>query len=466
MNSMKYLKWGQNNTGFMKNERLNILVNKEIKNGPIVYWMQRDQRVNDNWALIHAQDLALKNNVKLIVVFCLVPTFLQATFRQYDFMLKGLEEVEENLNKKNIQFVLLTGNPPDEILSFIKKINAGALVTDFNPLKITQSWKDQVREKIEIPFYEIDAHNIVPCRSASGKLEFAAYTIRPKINRLLSDYLDDFPPVKKMRDSNFIFSDINWTGLRKNLIINFDVAPVDWIKPGEKEASKVLKNFLTNKLKNYNEDRNDPGKNALSNLSPYLHFGQISAQRIALEAQPFIEYPESQKSFLEELIIRRELSDNFCFYNNNYDSIDGIPDWAKKTLNEHRHDKREYIYSLDQFEKAETHDVLWNAAQIEMTTTGKMHGFMRMYWAKKILEWTPSPEIALSTALYLNDKYELDGRDPNGYTGCAWSIGGVHDRAWTERTVFGKIRFMNFNGCKRKFDVNYYINKFTPSKNE
>lgn len=444
----------------MKKERINIIADKDSKEGTIVYWMQRDQRVNDNWALIHAQNLAVKSGSNLIVVFCLVPSFLDATFRQYDFMLKGLLEVEEKLNKKNISFVLLKGNPPDEILRFITKINAGVLVTDFNPIRIVQTWKKQVAEKINILFHEVDAHNIVPCRIASNKLEFAAYTIRPKINNLLEEFLDTFPPLKKMPEKNFEISKINWQDIRKSLKINFDVKPVDWLKPGEKEASKVLRNFLANRLINFNEYRNDPNKDALSNLSPYLHFGQISAQRIALEALPFIEHAESQKSFLEELIIRRELSDNFCFYNKNYDSFEGFPDWAKKTLNEHRNDKREFIYSIQQFEEAKTHDDLWNAAQIEMTTTGKMHGFMRMYWAKKILEWSASPEDALKTAIYLNDKYELDGRDPNGYVGCAWSIGGVHDRAWGERAVFGKIRYMNYNGCKRKFDVNSYIRKF------
>jgi deoxyribodipyrimidine photo-lyase len=197
-----------------------------------------------------------------------------------------------------------------------------------------------------------------------------------------------------------------------------------------------------------------------SNLSPYLHFGQISAQRIALETYKRKHNIETKDAFLEELIVRRELSDNFCFYNKNYDSFDGFPEWAKKTLNEHRKDKREFTYNLEQFEKAKTHDDLWNAAQIEMVKTGKMHGYMRMYWAKKILEWTETPEEALEFSIYLNDKYELDGRDPNGYTGCAWSIGGVHDRAWTERPVFGKIRYMNYNGAKRKFDVKRYIQKY------
>ncbi|MBN2520958.1 MAG: hypothetical protein JXB17_10665 [Bacteroidales bacterium] len=172
------------------------------------------------------------------------------------------------------------------------------------------------------------------------------------------------------------------------------------------------------------------------------------------------EKTENTEAFLEELIVRKELSDNYCYYNVNYDSYEGFPEWAKQTLKIHRYDEREYVYELIDFESANTHDDLWNAAQIELIETGKIHGYMRMYWAKKILEWTKSPEKALKTAIYLNDKYAMDGRDPNGYTGCAWAIGGVHDRAWSERPVFGKIRYMNCNGAKRKFDVEEYISKY------
>ncbi|MCB0732845.1 MAG: deoxyribodipyrimidine photolyase, partial [Ignavibacteriae bacterium] len=253
---------------------------------------------------------------------------------------------------------------------------------------------------------------------------------------------------------------INWENIYKILEIDNKVKPVEDFVPGENSAEKILKNFIENKLNNYSEARNDPNKNALSNISPYLHFGQISAQRIALILNNFDGNDESIKSFLEELIVRRELSDNFCYYNKNYDNFDGFHDWAKQSLNEHRNDKREYIYNLEEFEQAKTHDELWNSAQLEMVKTGKMHGYMRMYWAKKILEWTKTPEEALEIGIYLNDKYELDGRDPNGYVGLAWSIGGVHDRAWTERPVYGKIRYMNYNGCKRKFDVKSYIQKF------
>ena len=206
--------------------------------------------------------------------------------------------------------------------------------------------------------------------------------------------------------------------------------------------------------------RNDPNLNKLSNLSPHFHFGHISTQRVAYEIKKLDQFEVDKEAFLEEMIVRRELAENFCEYENNYDFFEGFHPWAQKTLNEHRSDEREYIYSSDEFEESKTHDPLWNAAQNQMKYHGKMHGFMRMYWAKKILEWSDSPEKALQIAINLNDKYELDGRDPNGYTGIAWSIGGIHDRAWFERPVFGKIRYMNYNGCKRKFNVDNYIKQY------
>lgn len=444
----------------MKEARIRLLQNGKESNGPVIYWMSRDQRVHDNWAMIYAQKLAIEKKKPLAVVFNLVPDFLEATIRQYGFMLKGLQEVESELGRYNIPFFLLKGDPKKEIPKFIDENKASALVSDFDPLRIKRIWKKEVAKKIEIPFYEVDAHNITPCLTVSNKLEFAAYTIRPKIHKLLPEFLDDYPGLKKMQKADSLTLDrINWNKVIESLKINREVKEVDWIKPGESAATKAFKDFLENRLERYAEDRNDPNKNALSNLSPYLHFGQISAQRVALTVQQFYQKNLSTEAFLEELIVRRELSDNFCYFNQKYDSFDGFHDWAKVTLNRHRKDKREFVYSLEEFEKANTHEDLWNAAQRELIITGKMHGYMRMYWAKKILEWSESPEEALRIAIYLNDKYELDGRDPNGYVGCAWSIGGVHDRAWTERPVYGKIRYMNRNGAARKFDVYSYVKR-------
>lgn len=441
-------------------KRVRLLQKGEIVKGTVFYWMSRDQRVYDNWALLFAQQIAKERNENFAVVFNLVPNFLEATIRQFDFVLKGMRETEEKLLSLNIPFYLLLGNPAENIPEFLKEKNGSILISEFDPLKIKRIWKRDVAKKIKIPFYEVDAHNVVPSLYVSQKEEFAAYTIRPKIHKLLNEFLEEFPKItgnKKLNDSSYKKSD--WDKARKSLQINFNIKEVDWIKPGEEAAHDLLQDFLNNKLVRYDEDRNNPTLNGQSNISPYLHFGQISAQRVALETKKLGE-SKSADAFLEELIIRKELADNFCYFNSNYDNFNGFKDWAKNTLNAHRKDKREFIYSLEEFENAITHEELWNAAQKELIITGKMHGYMRMYWAKKILEWSETPEEAMKTAVYLNDKYELDGRDPNGYTGCAWSIGGVHDRAWFERNIFGKIRYMNYNGAKKKFDTDFYINKF------
>lgn len=428
--------------------------------GPVIYWMQRDQRANDNWALLYAQELAIKQKVPLAVVFCLAPSFNNANYRHYAFMLKGLQKTEKELDKYNIPFILLRGDSVKEIPAFVKEVSAGILVTDFNPIKNVMQWKEGVKNNIIIPFFEVDAHNIVPCRKASGKLEFAAYTIRPKINRLLDEFLEEFPPLQKNKNAQLKIKN-NWTAILNADLFDRSVGEVNRFKPGENEAVKVLQKFISYKFAGYAGNRNNPVLDASSNLSPYFHFGQLAPQRAALAVQRLTDDTAAQKSFLEELIIRRELADNFCLYNPDYDSFNGFHVWAKESLNKHRKDKREYVYTVKEFENAVTHDELWNAAQLEMVITGKMHGYLRMYWAKKILEWSKSPEDALKIAIYLNDKYELDGRDPNGYAGIAWSVGGVHDRAWGERSIFGKIRYMNYNGCRRKFDVDLYIDKIS-----
>lgn len=414
--------------------------------------------MGDNWALLYAGEFARIRKVPLAVVFTLSPRFLDATLRQYDFMLRGLMEVEQGLARYKIPFFLLSGSPVHEISSFVKKNGVGTLVTDFSPLRNHLEWKTGVAKHLQIPFHEVDAHNIVPCRVVSDKREYAAATIRPKIHRLLDTFLDQFPRVTRNRfkwKGNVKPTD--WKRVRKGLKIDTTVKPVDWLTPGEKGAHEILERFIVQKLGRYGIGRNDPSDPVQSDLSPYLHFGQISAQRVALEVMRHSPPGKAQDAFIEELVVRKELSDNFCLHTQDYDSVSAFPSWAMKTLDEHRSDKREHTYSRVQFERAATHDPLWNAAQLEMVRTGKMHGYMRMYWAKKILEWTASPEQAMRIAIYLNDKYEMDGRDPNGYTGIAWSIGGVHDRAWGERPIFGKVRYMSHDGCKRKFDIEKYI---------
>jgi deoxyribodipyrimidine photo-lyase len=444
----------------MKQERARILKEGERTKGPIIYWMSRDQRARDNWALLYAQETALRSKEALGVVFSLVPEFLGAGIRQYEFMLRGLQETEEFLREKQIPFFLIQGTPDIVLPEFVRNRRISAFVTDFDPLRIKKDWKTKITQLIDIPFVEVDAHNIIPCWHASPKQEFAAYTFRPKVKRMLHEFLEPFPSLKKHPipwQAKIPLTD--WGNARKNLKVNREVKEIDWIKSGEQAGKRILSRFIKQKLSNYDIGRNDPNSDAQSHLSPYLHFGQISAQRIALEVQKASIPDQNRDAFLEELIVRRELADNYCHYNENYDNFLGFPDWAKKSLDKQRKDKREYIYSYEELEQARTHDVLWNAAQNQMVKTGKMHGYMRMYWAKKILEWTRSPEQAQMAAIDLNDKYELDGRDPNGYTGIAWSIGGVHDRAWFNRAIFGKIRYMSAKGAQSKFDVKGYISK-------
>jgi deoxyribodipyrimidine photo-lyase len=473
--------------------------------GPVVYWMQRDQRVDDNWALIYAQEQAVAVNQPLFVVFCLAPGFLGATIRQYGFMLKGLAEVEKRLKMLGLPFVLLRGDPVESLPFFLHVTMAGMLVTDFNPVKPVMQWKEQLTRVVKVAFHEVDAHNIVPCRYISTKQEYAAFTLRKKVSHHLDRFLTGFPGLLPQPGFrwNTPYTDIEWykailwpknvvgpdgsipvaewldvvqpeqgvetrTGDTKRndwleitewLKVDSSVAEVDWLAPGEMSARDGLRNFVELRLERYATDRNFPDKPGQSDLSPWLHFGQISAQRVALEVRNSGADAASVGAYLEELIVRRELADNFCLHTENYDSFVAFQPWARATLDKHRSDRRDFFYTVEQFENGETHDDLWNAAQREMTSTGKMHGFMRMYWAKKILEWTASPEEAMAIAIYLNDKYELDGRDPNGYAGIAWAIGGTHDRPWGERPVFGMIRFMNYQGCKRKFDVKAYVGK-------
>ncbi|XP_063772600.1 deoxyribodipyrimidine photo-lyase-like isoform X2 [Pseudophryne corroboree] len=432
----------------------------------IVYWMSRDQRVEDNWAFLYAQRLALKQKLPLHVVFCLVPKFLDATIRHYGFMLKGLREVAEDCKELNIPLHLLIGYAKDVLPNFVTEHSIGGVVTDFAPLRVPMQWVADVCERLpkDVPLVQVDAHNIVPCWVASNKQEYGARTIRRKIHDQLSSFLTEFPPIIKHPYSSKLKAEpIDWDQCYASLEVDRTVLEVEWAKPGSTAGINMLQTFISGQLKFFNADRNNPNQRALSNLSPWFHFGQLSVQRAILEVQKYrTKFKESVDSFVEEAVVRRELADNFCYYNKNYDKVEGAYDWAKNTLKDHAKDKRTHYYTLKELESGKTHDPLWNAAQLQMVHEGKMHGFLRMYWAKKILEWTSSPEEALHFAIYLNDRFELDGRDPNGYVGCMWSICGIHDQGWAERAVFGKIRFMNYQGCKRKFDVAQFERRYHP----
>lgn len=416
-----------------------------------MYWMGRDMRVADNWALLAAADLASRHKTQLTVLYVLPPTFIGATWRHYDFLLKGLEEVEANLRARGIAFQLELGLPNEVVPRVVAK--AGAVICDTNPLRLVEYWKQKIADDLHIPMYEVDAHNVVPWWVASDKAEFGAYTIRPKLMKLLPTYLTELPEIPEVKST--LLPKVDWQDVRQNVTADTEVAPVAHV-PGEAAGLQALQAFFK-RLDSYDVDRNNPSVDGQSGLSPWLHMGHLSAQRVLLELAKVPGSDTSKDAFRNELLVWRELAENFCAYTSAYDSFDGARDWAKVSLNEHRVDAREATYTYEQFAAGATHDDLWNAAQHQMVRTGKMHGYLRMYWAKQILAWAASPEEALQIANQLNDRYSIDGNDPNGYAGTAWSILGTHDRPWFERPVFGKIRYMNRNGCARRFDVEAYI---------
>jgi deoxyribodipyrimidine photo-lyase len=228
-----------------------------------------------------------------------------------------------------------------------------------------------------------------------------------------------------------------------------------------------LQDFIDDgtRLAEFSKTRNDPNGNSQSHLAPWCHFGQISVQRCVLEVSKYANvHPSGVDLWRDVSITWRELSDNFCYYNPDYDNINAAPQWARETLQKHLKDKRSQLYTLKQLDDADTYDSLWNASQIQMRLEGWMHGYVRMYWAKKILEWTETPEQALEFTIYLNDRYSLDGREPAGYFGIQWSITGLYDGPFDERPVHGTVRGMTANS--RKFDLDLYVSRFLKRKNE
>ena len=469
-------------------ERVRLLKRGEGQEGNyLLYWMQASARTEYNHALEYAVYLANQESLPLLVAFAVTDEFPEANLRHYWFMIQGVREVAKNLEERGIPFLALNGYPPAAAAYLAG--SARAVILDRGYLGIQRRWREELAQAIPAPVYQVESDVVVPVEVVSDKEEYTAATLRPKINRHLHRFLKPIETVelkKETRREN--------TGLLKKVPelpgklffggesrhiekldlatldspsrlmaalpgIDQSVKPLDWIRGGTTAARETVYRFLDEQLDNYDAARNDPAQEGQSGLSPYLHFGQISPVYVALQAQE--RGGAGVGAFLEELIVRRELSMNYCHYNDRYDSYDSLPEWARKTLSEHISDPRPYSYDLEILEQGSTDDPYWNAAQLQMVKAGKMHGYMRMYWGKKILEWTSSPREGFRIALYLNNKYELDGRDPNGYAGVAWCF-GKHDRGWPERPVFGKVRYMNANGLRRKFkQIDQYVQRWT-----
>ena len=390
--------------------------NPPVKYGNIIYLCEREIRTKDNFALQFALKKSREMNLPLKIIH---PKIDYEYFPKQKFMDKQIAQVQKTFQKLNIDFEIIDKTP----FEFVKKLNPALLIIDFNPI-LKRNWLKKADYKI----IEIDGHNIIPAKYISDKQEYSAATLRRKIYHNIHPFLTEF----------------------KNLT-------------NEKvEADYVLEDFTKNRLPYYAELKNNPSKNVLSGLSKYLNLGFISTQRVALNVIKSDVSIENKEAFLEELVIRKELADNFCLYAKNFKDFSGIPNWAKISLENHKYDIRAYIYSLRELENAQTHDKLWNAAQIQLKKEGRIHGYLRMYWAKKIMEWTNSPEEALKIAIYLNDKYGFDAPSANGYVGILWALGGLHDRAFKNYPVTGKIRRMTYESIKRKYKLLNYITSQTP----
>jgi len=433
-----------------------------VRNGDyVLYWMQSSQRAEQNHALEYAVQRANEMGQRLLVVFGLTDDYPEANLRHYTFMLEGLKDAQDSLKERGIKMVVRKGSPDGVAIEAGK--NASLIVTDRGYMRPQKRWREKVAREVGCLVRQVESDVVVPVELASGKQEHAARTLRPRIGEYLEDFLVALTPTKvekqstNMQANGLDLSDIH--GVLDGMDLDRSVGALSHLYTGgTSEAKKLFRRFLKNSFDGYVEHRNQPQTDDVSHMSKYLHFGHISPIWLALEARRSKTRKDNIESFVEELVVRRELSMNFVFYNADYDSFSNLPGWAKETLREHEDDERENVYTTEQLENAQTHDEYWNAAMREMVYTGYMHNYMRMYWGKKILEWSNTPEHAYRTTLYLNNKYFLDGRDPNSFANVAW-VFGQHDRGWTERQVFGKVRYMSAGGLERKTKPEQYIEK-------
>jgi deoxyribodipyrimidine photo-lyase len=442
--------------------RIRILNDKPASKGGgfVLYWMQQAQRVESNQALAHAIELANQLSLPVLVGFGLMDNYPEATERHYAFMLEGLADVSRRLKSIGVGFTVLHAVPRDAAIRLAK--DASVVVVDRAYLRHLTHWRAEVADAIACQLIEVETETVVPVDVATDKSEIGARTLRPRIHRNWATYLVESAlapvrhPMKKSPTGDFDIEQTDQTLARLQFIRDVKRSAV--FIGGQTQALKRLDAFINAKLNGYADGRNEPAGDQTSLISPYLQYGHISPITLALAAKQSKAPDPDRDSFIEELIVRRELAHNYCQFNPRYDSYDALPNWAKASLAKHETDSREHLYSRQELEAAKTHDPYWNAAMKEAVLTGYMHNYMRMYWGKKILEWSKTPREAFDTTLYLNNRFFLDGLNVNSYGNVAW-IFGQHDRPWVERPIFGQIRYMNAAGLERKFDIDAYVAK-------
>ncbi len=432
----------------------------------VLYWSQMNRRVRVNQALERAIHVA--NELALPVLFYegLTCDYPYASDRLHTFILQGVPDTQKQCAERGIGYLFYLRRrktDPNDIL-YRLAADAAVVITDDYPSFIAAAHNSRVPAKIGVAFEVVDASCIVPM-NRHEKRNYGAYTIRPRIKKMLPEYLHPLTELKVKqpwnlelpKDLHTSVTPANIPALAAACEINHSIPPSITYTGGHAEAERHLHSFLSDNLRNYARERNEPTKHATSNLSPYLHFGCISSLEVALSARDYAAHNSLiADEFLEELIVRRELAFNFARFTDRQDSLAVLPDWCRETMRQHAADKRDRLYTAQEMEAAETYDPLWNATQKELLLRGKIHGYYRMYWGKKMIEWSKTYEEALDLMIRLHDLYALDGRDPNTYTNILWCF-GLHDRPWGSRPVFGSLRYMSYEGMKRKTNVNGYI---------
>ena len=433
----------------------------------VLYWAQMNRRVDANHALLYAAEIANRLKLPLLYYEGLTCSYPNANDRLHTFILEGVPETARRLAKLGIGYVFYlrrTRADPNHALYDLTR-HAAAVVTDDYPTFIARNHNARVPAKLDIAYYAVDSSCIVPA-SQIPERQYGAYTIRPKIQRLLPRYL---VAPGRLRVKQAFTADIpafhtavtpdNIPALVASCDIDHSIPPSTTFRGGRPTAEKLLRRFLDQNLHRYDSARNEPSEHATSHLSPYLHFGHISSLEIALDVRDYArEHKLIPDAYLEELIVRRELAFNYCVHVADPASLDNLPAWALDNMRKHARDARDPTYTPAQLEYAATYDELWNATQRELLVTGKIHGYYRMYWGKKIIEWSPTYQQALDVMIDLHDRYALDGRDPNTYTNILWCF-GLHDRPWPERPIFGKMRYMSLAGMQRKTNTQAYMDQ-------
>lgn len=465
----------------------------------VLYWMIAFRRTRSNFALQHAVDRAKEFGKPLIVFEPLRTRYRWASDRLHRFVIEGMRDNAAALSKKSVTYYPYvepkpgTGSP---LLHTLAK-KACTVVTDEFPCFFLPDMIEAVKDRIPARLELVDSNGVMPLRLPDRTFTVAHSYRRwmqknildvllemPKLDPLLRvtlPQLDSLPAAITRRWPAADIDALLSPGGLDKIPIDHHVKPSQTVCGGAKQANARLTAFIKNDLARYADDRNHPDENATTGLSPYLHFGHISAHEIVERildhedwtpdqaSEPngknngFWNTSESAEALLDQLITWRELSFNRTFRESEtYDHFDTLPDWAVKTLRKHQSDARDEVYTLRQFETAETADPLWNAAQRELVRTGVMHNYMRMLWGKKILHWTETPQQALRIMIELNNKYGLDGRDPNSYSGIFWTLGRF-DRAWgPERPIFGSVRYMTSDSARRKLRLGRYLERFGP----